>query len=189
MKFIIDYEKITNAIDFYTYHGFQYIQAPWHASEKAIRKTMPEGKRITKINTYPVNLVGSGEQVFIDLMMNKQLTFGRYICVTPCFRDDKIDELHGPYFLKAEWISINPISPEMELVWCLMKSFDFFEQYLECREEKKENNSYDIVSQNKGIELGSYGIQNDEEVGTWVYGTAIAEPRLSLAMRMENEDD
>jgi hypothetical protein len=185
MKFIVDYQKITNAIDFYVNHGFQYIDVPWHASEKAISITVPGDSRITKINTHPINLVGSGEQVFIDLMMQKKLTFGRYICVTPCFRDDRIDELHGPYFLKAEWISINPKEPQMELAWCVFKSVGFFETYINVREEKKEDNTIDIVSQNKGIELGSYGIQSVSEVGTWIYGTAVAEPRLSLAIEMD----
>jgi len=35
------------------------------------------------------------------------------------------------------------------------------------------------------IELGSYGIRKHPKVGTWVYGTGCAEPRLSYAIEQD----
>ena len=47
-------------------------------------------------------------------------------------------------------------------------------------DDERSDESYDIES--NGIELGSYGIRQHENI-TWVYGTGLAEPRLSIAIK------
>ena len=87
---MIDYSKIAAGIAFYSKHGFKYVEAPWVTSQTATDITRPDGA----IN-YPFEsgfLVASGEQSFFQLILDGTLKPGRYSCVTPCFRDDK---LHG----------------------------------------------------------------------------------------------
>jgi len=57
----------------------------------------------------------------------------------------------------------------------------FFERYLET-EIVKTDIGYDIVSKKGGFELGSYGIRRCDYL-EWVYGTGIAEPRLSRVIQ------
>ena len=45
---------------------------------------------------------------------------------------------------------------------------------------------YDIVL--NGIEVGSYGIRQHENL-RWIYGTGIAEPRFSTALKIGAEND
>jgi hypothetical protein len=66
----------------------------------------------------------------------------------------------------------------------------FFQQYLSVKIIKttEEHNSFDIVEETTGIELGSYGIRQYKNPEleydfTWIYGTGCAEPRLSSIIR------
>ena len=59
----------------------------------------------------------------------------------------------------------------------------FFEQFFgedECRIIDTSNLSFDITY--KDVELGSYGIRKCDFL-TWIYGTGLAEPRLTRVMK------
>lgn len=179
---MIDYGKIADAITFYK--DFQYIEAPWATSLKALSITMPPGHKL-----FPLEdryLVASAEQSFLQMIQDKLLKPGKYLTVTPCFRDDPISETHQRYFIKAELI--NYTEKTWELDEMLQQAFKFFQRYLKpqiVETSTPDALSFDINS-SKGIELGSYGIRYHSDIGYWIYGTGVAEPRLSYAIGSES---
>lgn len=186
---MINYHNIANALQFYQSKGFQPIEVPWAVSEEAVTLTAPPNA--TK---YPLHkegyLVASGEQGFIDLMIGGRLAPGAYSCTTPCFRDDKLDELHQRYFLKVELIdtlSVDETRLEQLVSYCSEFFSSVVGKNLKVVETSPEDplqvgQAYDIT--HKGIELGSYGIRQHHKVGRWIYATGCAEPRLSLAKNL-----
>jgi hypothetical protein len=59
----------------------------------------------------------------------------------------------------------------------------FLSNYLDVKVVKLEDYLYDIVEAKTGIELGSYGIREHDNL-KWVFGTGLAEPRLSKVLRL-----
>ena len=186
---MIDYRKIADAVDHYTGCGYKYIEVPWIISLDSLLVTRPPGARI--FSTFAGELVASGEQSFLE--MRKEFQPGKYQCVTPCFRDEKVhDELHKQYFLKSELIWI----PEREAIHNISlvdfvdmiagDAFRFFKKY---GSTKIIDNPLDNAFYNKDIlindiEVGSYGLRAYDGF-TWVYGTGCAEPRLSQTLKKE----
>ena len=117
-----------------------------------------------------------------------------YQCVTPCFRDEaNPDDLHLQYFIKNELIGVPHPSHKKEevpkeLLNCVIRNaLDFFRIYedtdrLELVEVPMPNSvvNYDINI--RGVEVGSYGYRHIDDFA-WVYGTGVAEPRLSQVLR------
>lgn len=130
-------------------------------------------------------------------------TNGDYCAITPCFRNEsKLDDLHQSYFMKLELISWVPedgkfVEQEIALHRMISTVQKFFDQEgLETeviRNEELANgdplcvekNAFDIVSLHGTVEVGSYGIRQHPEVGRWIYGTGLAEPRFSYALGVE----
>jgi seryl-tRNA synthetase len=189
---MINYALLANAMAYfsaqYTNCGFARIEVPWSVKAKALRITAPPG-----VDWYRHQdgkyLVASGEQSFLQLMLDKALPPGRYCCLTPCFRGDEEDLLHKHYFMKVELI--NTLKPDATAVQEMIAAAKWFFEHsvkISCRvvdtvpEEWDEVNvgkTFDIVDTKHEIELGSYGIREHSSVGRWAYGTGIAEPRAS----------
>jgi len=182
-NFPIDYSKISNAIEFYKNKGFEYIEVPWDTPKKYQQSTFL-GEDFAPIDN-DRHLVGSSEQSFVYLLDNEFITPKPYVTCTPCFRAGEVDILHQEYFMKVELFEPLNTSKERfdEIVnW----SLEFFSQYIYPMTLPKANNSLDIVSQ-LCIELGSYGIR-EYNGKSWIYATAVAEPRLSKAIYLEKID-
>lgn len=194
---MIDYQKIADAVEHYeTIHGYRQINVPWIVSDIASDITRPyadsndiSGFRPREYNTFSGRLVASGEQSFLDLMLGNSLPKGKYMCVTPCFRDEFTTYLNVEYFIKVELI--NTATVNLENLWDMTNAaMDYFQMYdpqAEIVENKEYDRlavgpSYDILSQD-GVELGSYGIRKYGDL-RWIYGTACAEPRLSRAIKV-----
>lgn len=190
---MINYHNIVRALNYYTSLGYKHIEAPWLADLDTVMITCPPGRTV-----YPLAndgfLVASAEQGFLQLIKDKKIAPGKYISVGPCFRDDTLDELHQRYFLKAELIDIPSPQGQIKdlhkylssLNTMLKEATSFFKEQifeLELVDTTQEtgHSSYDIKTKNGQIELGSYGLRYHRDVGFWVYGTAIAEPRFSFA--------
>lgn len=178
-NFPIDYFKIAEAIKFYESKGFEYIEVPWDTPKKYQEATyMGE-------DFYPIGddryLVGSSEQSFVYLLDNGHLTNGKYITCSPCFRGGEISEIHQEYFMKAELFD-NTDCSELRLKEIVDFACEFFAQYSPVFTQKTGDLSYDIVTP-LAIEVGSYGIREYKEL-SWIYGTAIAEPRFSKAIAL-----
>jgi hypothetical protein len=177
----IDYTKIAKAIDFYKDKGFEYIEVPWDTPKKYQQSTFI-GEDFAPIDN-DRHLVGSSEQSFIYLLDNNFIKSKPYISCSPCFRAGEIDILHQEYFMKVEIFEPLDFSSN-RLKEILNFGIEFFSQYLHVEFLPTGENMYDIVS-SQCIELGSYGIR-EYNGKTWIYGTAIAEPRLSKAILLES---
>ncbi|MBY0548610.1 MAG: hypothetical protein K2W95_15170 [Candidatus Obscuribacterales bacterium] len=176
----IDYGLIGAAVSFYAARGYAYVEVPWFVTAPAFDVTCPPGVRT--FDTYAGRLVASGEQSFLQMLADGKLPPGRYMCVTPCFRDEpQYDDLRKMYFLKVELIDTAQLNHEALLADALA----FFSQYVPCRAEDMGDSTKDIVTVNGCVELGSYGTRNHALTGAWSYGTGCAEPRLSAAIKRE----
>jgi hypothetical protein len=173
----IDYRKISAGLDYYESLGYPYLEVPWVVSKEAEQATLPKGAIATSVQYG--DLVGSGEQSFIELMRRGRAIL-KACCVTPCFRiEDAYDKLHHAYFMKLELI--NSDATEENLHQMIQDAVGFFQKYIDVITVYTDHNTYDIVDKQQGIELGSYGFRtfNGQR---FIYGTGVALPRLDAAM-------
>lgn len=178
---MVDYTNIGKAIDYYTSYGFKYIEVPWYVDRDITNITCPDRGNV--FLTEYGDLVGSAEQSFISMALNKEIGSGRYCAVTPCFRDDQTDDIHMKYFMKVELIILK--AGKFDLMYAerdavLGLCYDFFKS-VGCSKLDivKTEDGKDI--ENNNIEVGSYGVRRHSDI-QWVYGTGIAEPRCSLSL-------
>ncbi len=176
---MIDHAKIAKAEEYYAKVGFQKIDVPWIVGREAYQATFP------LTGNFPYFTLGgflpaSGEQCFVQLLLDGRLPQGKYQCTTPCFRDElEEDELHLPYFYKVELIEVTDEAGRyMELAHI---AFDYFTQYCSVEYEYLPAEQTDIIEHYTGIELGSYGRRHYKGL-VWNYGTGLAEPRLSQVL-------
>lgn len=200
----INYSVVSRAILYYEKVGYRYVEVPWQVSMKALMVTAPsyiKEDAMEKIN--PSNFVASGEQSFLDMIINKKLPKGKYCCATLCFRpgDDVRDGLHFPNFFKVELIEYISDSTGLkgEEAHLVAKNVDamadkaavFMENLLSVDllvESVVDESRFgcmsffccDIVSEDHKIELGSYGYREAKGIGSWIYGTGVALPRLTI---------
>lgn len=183
---MIDYGKIAKAVEFYSKHmGYTRVEAPWWVSEEIVNITKPGDA----FGNYfiPENrkcLVASGEQSFLYMANKGRLPAGKYITVTPCFRNESIGLLSKKCFIKAELINTQKVD-RATLDDMIGEAHDFLVHVVPNHKLIKlvqtSDDSYDL--EYDGIEVGSYGIRRREFL-EWVYGTGCAEPRLTRAIKM-----
>ncbi len=173
----IDYAKLADALTYYQAHGYPYMEVPWVVSREAELVTLPTDREATSVHYG--ELVGSGEQSFIELMMRgKKLS--QACCITPCFRDEKtFDRLHHAYFMKLELIDCAASLKNLDRM--MQTAQEFFSRYTDVLVIKTSKHSYDIIDKKHGIELGSYGFRSFNKM-TFLYGTGIALPRLDTVL-------
>lgn len=179
----IDWQLIAKAVSFYTSIGYCYVEVPWIVTQAAINATLPPGK--TGLLTQDGPLVGSAEQSFIQFMLDGQLSPGRYVAATPCFRDDTVDELHQRTFFKVELINVLQATEQavdLLLSQVVDAALDFFQQIAPQGSllAPETPDGFDIEL--GGVEIGSYGYRRRGK-HRWMYGTGLAEPRFSVAAR------
>jgi hypothetical protein len=181
----IDYVLLGEAQKFYAARGFQYIEAPWLVSTKATYPTKPPECKDFIIRS--LALVGSGEQSFVQLMLDGNLEPGKYQTITPCFRDETtLSDSTRLGFMKLELIHISNSINDLKDMIC--HATKFMKMHADIRvQQMGYQNQYDIVTADEQqLELGSYGMREYEDLN-WIYGTGCAEPRLSIA-RSKNEN-
>ena len=179
-SFMINYSIIADSIEYYEAHKFKRIESPWTVTPAISNITKPKGVGDFSIVEKNKVLVASGEQSFLYLYNKGFIPKGSFQTVTPCFRDDAFDSLHTKYFIKNELIKTDDVN-ENALLNVIRNAVMFFTMYLGCDVlvKKLPDNSYDITY--RDIELGSYGIRKCDFL-TWIYGTGVAEPRLSMVI-------
>lgn len=175
---MIDYNIISKSVAYYEGRGFNRIETPWYVTQTVADITTPKTLRHFSIKENGKVLVGSGEQSFLYMLITGQLSPGRYQTITPCFRNDEVDLWHNKYFLKNELIETNVTESKLEIV--VSHALIFFRKYLPDAHFVKTPEGFDIMWNN--YELGSYGIRKYEYI-QWIYGTGVAEPRLSNAIK------
>ncbi len=173
----INYTRISEALCFYTAHGFTYKETPWIVSFDAYSATRPPAR--PDFYTLGGYLVASGEQGFIEeLLSGKCLT--KHVTVTPCFREEEyLDEIHYRYFMKVELIDTDASAQNLHKMISLATHFFSKEQRVEVIQTDTNGEMFDIVDSATGIELGSYGIRTVKDI-RFIYGTGLAEPRYSV---------
>lgn len=183
----INWSYLTKSLDHFRYNGFTPLEVPWLVSEKACRMTCPSFVRLQESQP-GLYLVGSAEQSFLELELQNKLPKGRYVALTPCFRDEPVlDELHHRHFMKVELYITKGINDHTvdNLVDECVRNFSMLSRYeknnanLPELQVVKTPDGYDIEL--NGIEIGSYGLRSVDNL-VWVYGTAMAEPRFSTAL-------
>ncbi len=172
---MIDYDIINQSCIFYENIGYTRIESPWMVSEYIDKLTRPKDKIPFKIEYNQKCLVASGEQSFLYLYLKDYLPLGKYQTVTPCFRHEFFDITHSNCFIKNELINTINVN-ESELLLMVTEAESFFSKYFETLTVEATKIGYDILY--NGYELGSYGIRSNEFL-TYIYGTGVAEPRLS----------
>lgn len=170
---MINYTNIANAIEYYKFIGYKYIEVPWLVNKEAIDSTIPKGLFPTKC--YDRYLVGSAEQSFVQLILDNKINNGKYVAASPCFRDELEDEWHQKTFFKVELINIG----SNKYIDIINDAFKCFEYLGAKNMEVLINDDHLDVNMN-GIEIGSYGFRKFNDF-FWVYGTGIAEPRFTKA--------
>jgi hypothetical protein len=190
----IAYDIVEAAVAAYEFRGYKYLEVPWVVSDQAMNATVPVGCPMFEGERGA--FVASGEQSFIQLILEGKLSKGRYCCATPCYRpwDNGKSPLHQTQFFKVELIdyvgddgySLSPMKSQYDMIRDAAYSFMsfFFNdlQFIETQDDPRQEcttvKSSDIVTK-EGIELGSYGIRSHPKTGTWIYGTGVALPRFT----------
>lgn len=174
---MIDYARLDRSLQFYESKGFNRIELPWTVTKEISNITKPQGKTDWEIVGKNKVLVASGEQSFLYLYLKGFLPKGKFMGITPCFRDEVFDKTHTKYFVKNELIITNKIN-EVSLIEVIDKCKEFF--------EKESGQNVDVVKTDigydielNGVEIGSYGIRSCEYLD-WIYATGLAEPRFTL---------
>jgi hypothetical protein len=179
---MINYNVIADSVTFYESVGFARVESPWTVSSQIANITKPFGATNFSILEKNKVLVASGEQSFLCMYNKGFLPKGMFQTVTPCFRDEQFDSLHTKYFIKNELIKTDIVTKDA-LQTVLKLAVDFFSKYLPSKYLDivyLKDGSYDIMYE--GIELGSYGIRRCDFLN-WIYGTGVAEPRLSMVLK------
>jgi hypothetical protein len=176
---MINYDIIHKSIVHYEGYGFVRVEAPWYVNRFVSDITKPPHGTDFGLDNGNQVLVASGEQSFLELYLHNYLPKGQFQAVTPCFRDERVDFLHSKYFIKNELIKTDATTPD-DLGKVINSAVRFYEQYVNgVNVVEVGKNQFDIYF--KEVELGSYGIRNCDFL-TWIYGTGVAEPRLSQVM-------
>lgn len=183
----IDYGLLGHAFDRYVAKGYTPVEVPWLVGIEHIKATAPAScksfelahrqtyDKLVRVNG-PNHFVGSAEQSFLSL----DLPAGRYVGVTPCFRDEyRYDKWHQQYFMKIE-LFVRTENPILEVLTVMRDAEDVMGPLTtEILNGQATDEGYDLML--NGIEVGSYGSRSHPDFGSWVYGTGLALPRFTSA--------
>lgn len=208
------YRRLLEAIRWYERCGFTYIDVPWCVSEQAMQITRPDWAKSSICTLIaggqPMCPVASAEQSFLQMQMDAIASgvrmIGKFVTITPCFRNEPVlNDLHLPYFMKVElidWGREKDAVDDSNLDYMIACATTFLRCHVPIKRivntepdaiaiapSHATGSGYDIVSKISEIELGSYGIREYPSVGRWVYGTGLAEPRMTYAIQNEEAID
>lgn len=179
-----NWHNLTRSLDWYTQHGFTYLEVPWVVPSHITKITF-DGTTENSIKSG--DLVGSSEQSFLYLHALGKLPPGKYCALTPCFRTEPvINETHRPYFMKLELIITDDVTDDNLKKMIVLCAECFGELSGQYPSFVPTPYGYDIEL--NGIEVGSYGIRTHNDF-SWIYGTGIAEPRFSVACNHTTSHD
>jgi hypothetical protein len=179
---LINWKRLANALEFYKNLGFKEIDVDWHVPKSVHDITCSDGHRMFHLKDYGI-LVGSAEQAFIGLQLEGRLPPGRYVALTPCFRDEgtERDELHALYFAKVELYSSLPNHATERAVLERVAS-----SFMASQLPSGSPPIHSVMAENgvdleiNGIEVGSYSSRSFGGI-SWTCGTGLAEPRFTMA--------
>ncbi|MBA44818.1 MAG: hypothetical protein CMF62_12580 [Magnetococcales bacterium] len=176
----INWQFLSQALAYYQNQGYTYVEAPWTVRRETTEVTFPQAyEAMGHDNGLDNDLVGSAEQSFIQLALDGDLPKGRYVALTPCFRQEPaISATHRAYFMKVELFdSLTPTDDQLQKT--IKTAFNWFKQHTTGKLEIVQTDlGYDINLND--IEVGSYMKQKHGDF-EWLCATGHAEPRFSVA--------
>lgn len=179
----IDYKLLAEACRYYNNIEYNQIESPWIIEEKYSLITSPDGSRgVAYALDNGQHLICSSEQGMLQMTFNNTLRSGlKYFSVSPCFRDEPLDDSHSKWFMKLELFAICTTENGAKVLSTRFSSdaSTFFKRYKVKHKIIQTLIGEDIIDSN-GLELGSYGIRKYDDFCT-VYGTGLALPRFSVA--------
>lgn len=184
----INWPRLFRAYNFYVEKGYRYLEVPWAVSREIVECTIPPGATPIRLRASDATLIGSAEQGFLDVAMSKgwSLQEGeRYFSISPCFRgEEKTLEGHTQLsFMKLELFApVGDFQNEEDLTERLVKDARQFMKAEGAKVTVRPVNDLCCDLDLNGIEVGSYGSRSVETL-TWAYGTGLAEPRFSFALK------
>ena len=189
----VSWGRLARAVAFYRERGYTYVEVPWTTEKKYAWMTcdlLGHVERVAPGKPHDV-LVGSSEVSFLQMRDKGQLPPGKYVGISPCFRNEIVDDLHQEYFMKVELYRDDAVG-SIQLENMIDDAFQFFlregrDQGLKTYECKwvPTQEGYDIMI--GGVEVGSYGIRYLPRGRAWIYATGVAEPRFSRALALLKE--
>lgn len=181
----IDWSRLAEAVAYYKMHGFQYTEVPWKVAAEAAAITMPDSGYMEWSDGLVMS--ASGEQGFIGLELDSLMPVTNnpnFVTCTPCFRinDGGRSYIHHPYFMKVELYvrCLDKAQAERVAYELLLKA----KRFMSADTVVTTMDGWDLEI--NGIEVGSYGARYHEKIGWWSYGTGLAEPRYSQALKNTN---
>ena len=174
----INWYLLCSTLQYYQNFGYKMKNLDWLVNADVACFTKPVEKRLFYINEK--TLVGSGEQSFLQLIDDNKLEPGRYCGITPCFRDEIVDDLHHIYFMKIELINTIDVNLD-SLNNMIDDAKTFFKKWFPVEVIETGLNAFDIIDSKNKIELGSYGMRKFNNT-RYLYGTGLAEPRFSYVL-------
>jgi hypothetical protein len=177
---MIDFLILNNSVEYYERSGFKRIEAPWTVTKAVSAITKLIEKIDWEITGKNKVLVASGEQGFLYLSLKGFLPPGKYMTITPCFREEVFDITHTKYFMKNELIDTENVTKK-NLIEIVNISHQFMKSYIPDCYIIETKEGFDINYND--IELGSYGIRTCPYL-KWIYATGVAEPRFSNTIKM-----
>lgn len=174
--------------------GYSNLETPWVVSSKALNITRP---LVSNSSHNSSSLVASGEQSFLQMILEDKLELAKFQTFTPCFRPfDTLSDIHCQQFYKLELIDyFGDEAPKQEDLFEMVNhALEFFHSYeIGCLadptidEPRECDTIYSVdISGFIGkdpIELGSYGIRFHKSIGYWIYGTGVAFPRFNYVLK------
>lgn len=183
MDTAVNWNYLARSLDAYVVLGYRRVEAPWAIPAEFNKITCQDEGRIFDVKGLG-SLVGSSEQSFLFMELTGLITPGRYVTLTPCFRNEKETESHKPYFMKTELYSSVPGVSLRDAEEMLRQTTYVIREI--CGVEPtpvKTDEGWDLEV--NGVEVGSYGLRRHEG-HSWAYGTGLAEPRLSYALNLRD---
>lgn len=188
----IDWSRIGRAVEFYVRQGFTYVETPWRVFADVVTATKPPEAtpfRCRLSASRPDILVGSAEQGLLSVASTLNPD-GHYVSVSPCFRDNEVDDIHFSDFMKVELMVFEPAAAPSWTSHHLLDAAQRLMYELGLVTTVADTDiGVDLVSEADGIEVGSYGWRRAVISGverTWAYGTGLAEPRFSQALSRQH---
>lgn len=175
----INWEFLNRVMDYHRANGYTPVEVPWLVERATVDLTYTGPLNAALQGLY---LVGSGEQGFLELERKGKMPRGKFVTMTPCFRDEpQVDEYHQLHFQKVELYQ--NVNVSYQAAWEMMEdAYDGMRTLMGSREFNIIDTDAGFDLMLHGVEVGSYGIREVDGIA-WVYGTALAEPRFSTVLR------
>lgn len=186
----IDYRLLAKACQFYSRKGYRQVEVPWIVDGEFSRMTSPTGEDgnafVLKDSRH---MVCSAEQGFIEEAYWGKLDTGvKYFSVSPCFRNETIDETHSKWFVKLELFAIsNSQAGASELCWNMIDAAEAYFKKCGVKDIQLIRTSIGFDIESRDLEIGSYGTRKLQDYYA-AYGTGAALPRLQVAIETYKEN-